>query len=205
MEITAITPQVKDKTRCNIETDGRFYCGMTLEAVVKNHLKAGMTITPERLSEIQLESEKATALDKALNFITVSMKSEKQIRDYLLGKGYLKDVCDYVVEKMKEYGYVDDASYALRFAAGAKKRMGKRLLALELKRRGISEGDAKEALLSVTEEEESAKEILMKYLRGKQWDAITLQKGYRYLIGKGFDFDVARSAVKSLGEADDED
>ena len=26
-EITAITPQVKDKTRCNIYVDGRFCCG----------------------------------------------------------------------------------------------------------------------------------------------------------------------------------
>lgn len=34
-EITAITPQVKDKTRCNIFIDGRFYCGLTLEAAVK--------------------------------------------------------------------------------------------------------------------------------------------------------------------------
>ena len=43
-EITAITPQVKDKTRCNIYIDGRFYCGMSLETTIKNRLKVGQIV-----------------------------------------------------------------------------------------------------------------------------------------------------------------
>ena len=62
-EITAITPQIKDKRRCNVYVDGRFCCGLTLEATVKNRLKVGQVITPERLAEIQLDSEKNTAFD----------------------------------------------------------------------------------------------------------------------------------------------
>ena len=81
MEITAITPQVKDKTRCNIETDGRFYCGMKLETVVSNRLKVGMHVSGEELSRMQLESEKLTALDKALFHITATMKTEQEVRD----------------------------------------------------------------------------------------------------------------------------
>ena len=34
-EITDITPQVKDKERCNIYVDGRFYCGLKLETAIK--------------------------------------------------------------------------------------------------------------------------------------------------------------------------
>ena len=86
-EITAITPQVKDKTRCNIYVDGRFCCGLTLETVVKNRLKIGQSITEEKLSEIQLESEKNSALDKALTHISATMKTQKQIREFLTKKG----------------------------------------------------------------------------------------------------------------------
>ena len=103
-EITGITPQVKDKTRCNIEVDGRFYCGMKLETVMKNRLKVGACVDGESLSRLQLESEKTTALDKALTHISASMKTEMQIRVFLRKKGYLNDVCDYVVEKMREIG-----------------------------------------------------------------------------------------------------
>jgi len=35
-EITSITAQSKDKRRCNVYVDGRFYCGLTLESVVKS-------------------------------------------------------------------------------------------------------------------------------------------------------------------------
>lgn len=79
---------------------------------MKNRLKAGQTIDPATLSKIQLESEKSTAFDKALNFISAAQKTEKQVREYLAGKGYLPAVADYVMEKMREYGFLDDGGYA---------------------------------------------------------------------------------------------
>ena len=36
MEITAITPQKHDAARCNIEVDGRFFCGMQLLTVMEH-------------------------------------------------------------------------------------------------------------------------------------------------------------------------
>ena len=38
-EITSITPQLKDKERCNIYVDGRFYCGLRLETAVRCRLR----------------------------------------------------------------------------------------------------------------------------------------------------------------------
>ncbi len=203
MEITAITPQVKDKTRCNIEVDGRFYCGMKLETVVSNRLKAGMSVSAEELSKMQLESEKTTALDKALTHITSSMKTEREVRAFLTKKGYLGDVCDHVVEKMKEYGFLDDGAYAASYAEHAAKRKGKRLIASELRQKGVSDEAIESALDGLTGESESAKRLLEKYLRGKPTDRKTLQKAYSYLIGKGFDHDTARAALGSLAEEDE--
>ena len=77
-EITEITPQAKDKKRCNVYVDGRFCCGLTLETVVKNRLKVGKIITQEELGEIQLESERATAFDKALTHLSTTRKTETE-------------------------------------------------------------------------------------------------------------------------------
>lgn len=203
MEITAITPQVKDKTRCNIEADGRFYCGMKLETVVSNRLKVGMHVSGEELSRMQLESEKLTALDKALFHITATMKTEQEVRDYLKKKGYLSDVCDYVIERMKAQGFLDDAAYAAAYAEHAGARKGKRLIAAELKRKGIADGDIESALETLTGEEESAKAVLEKYLRGKPLDRKTLQKAFSYLIGKGFSYETARAVLGSLAEEEE--
>ena len=104
MQITAITPQKHDGSRCNIEVDGRFFCGMQLLTVMEHRLKVGSVVTEEQLSALQLAGEKQTALDKALLHISASMKTERDVRDFLRRKGYLKEVSDYVVKKMKGYG-----------------------------------------------------------------------------------------------------
>lgn len=205
-EITAITPQVKDKRRCNIFVDGRFYCGLTLEATVKNRLKVGQTVSPETLSEIQLESEKNTALDKALTHVSATRKTEKQVRDFLSGKGYLPAVVDYAIEKMKGYNFLNDGEYAEAYIESAGKKKGSRLIKMELKSKGVSDEEIDGALSAVDSETqiEAAKAVLQKYMRGKTADRETLHKAYRYLMGKGFEYETARVALASLGELDEE-
>ena len=200
-EITAITPQVKDKRRCNIYVDGRFCCGLTLETTVKHRLKVGQIVTEEHLSEIQLESEKNTALDKALTHLSATRKTEKQIREYLTGKGYLSAVVDYAVEKLYSYNFLNDGEYAEAYVESIGKKKGGRLIRMELRGRGVSDAEIDEALFAREEgaEEIAAKEILAKYMRNKKADKTTLQKAYRYLLGKGFDHDAVKAALSGLG------
>ena len=203
MEITAITPQKHDAKRCNIEVDGRFFCGMQLLTVMEHRLKVGSIVTEEELSALQLAGEKQTALDKALTHISASMKTEKDVRDFLRRKGYLQEVSDYVVEKMKGYGYLDDEAYARAYAESAGKRKGSRLIRMELKRKGVPES----ALAALPERDErgAAAEVLQKYLRGKEQDVKTLRKAYAHLLSKGFDHDTARAALEELRGAWEEE
>lgn len=199
--ITAIAPQKKDKQRCNLSIDGRFYCGMQFETVVKFRLKVGMSVSEEELAAMQFESEKQTALDKALTHITATMKTERDVRSFLQKKGYLEDISDYVVGKMKEYGFLDDAVYAARYAESARGRKGGRLIALELKRKGVPDGDIEAAVGALGDETESARAQLAKYLRGKDLsDRATLRRAFSYLLSKGYDADTARAALGGIDE-----
>ena len=204
-EITAITPQVKDKTRCNIFVDGRFYCGMRLETVIKNRLKVGMHADEKTLSDMQLESEKSVALDKALTHISATRKTEKEIRDFLSKKGYLPAVIDFVTDKMRGYGFLNDGEYAAEYISHAAKKKGGRLIKCELRAKGVSEEDIEDALEDLDEDTElsAATGVLKKYLRAKSADKETLQKAYRYLLGKGFDFDTAKRAIDAFRGEDD--
>ena len=205
MEITAITPQAKDKTRCSIYVDGRFYCGLTMETAVKNRLKVGQSVSAEYLSEIQLESEKRTALDKALTHLTATQKTEREIRDFLTKKGYLPAIAEYVLEKLRGYNFVNDGEYAKAYVTAKSSKKGERLIRMELRAKGIADADAADALAEIDEETQisSAKAVLEKYMRGKTADAPTLQKAYRHLLSKGYSFDVARSALSSFGDVDE--
>ena len=205
-EITGILPQVKDKTRCNIYLDGRFCCGLTLETVIKNRLKVGKTVTETELAEMQLESEKNTALDKALTHLSATRKTEKQIRAYLTEKGYLPAVVEYVLEKLRSYNFVNDGEYAEAYVEHAVKRKGERKIRMELRGKGVADEQIDAALSQVDEEQEieTATGILQKYMRGKTADKETLQKAYRYLMGKGFSYDVAKSALSAFGDCEED-
>ena len=205
-EITDITPQVKDKRRCNIYVDGRFCCGLTLEATMKYRLKVGQIVTPERLSEIQLESEKNTAFDKALTHLSATQKTEKQVREFLIKKGYLPAVIEYVIEKLRSYNFLNDGAYAESYVGFAAKKKGGRLIRMELRGKGIDENEIDAALDTLDEEQEiqTAGAVLEKYMRNKPCDKETLQKAYRYLMGKGFDYEIIRTALRQYGADDDE-
>ncbi len=205
-EITAIETQKKDKRRCNVYVDGRFCCGLTIETVAKNRLKTGTIITPERLAEMQMESEKNTAFDKALTHLSATRKTEKQIREFLSKKGYLPTVVAYVVGKLQDYGFLNDTEYAEAYVEKSASKKGGKLIRMELKSKGVSDERIAKALDSVSPEsqEETALILLKKYMRGKVADTATLQKAYRHLANKGFDYEIIRSALRNFGELDEE-
>jgi regulatory protein len=173
---------------------------------VKNRLKVGQIVSPERLAEIQLESEKNTAFDKALTHISATQKTEKQMREFLQGKGYLPEVIEYVVEKLRSYNFLNDGQYAEAYVESLSKRKGSKLLRMELRSKGVSDLEIDAALdtLPIEREEETAKILLEKYMRGKVCDKNTLQKAYRYLLGKGYDYEVIKSALTAFGECDED-
>ena len=203
--ITAITPQKKSPDRCNIFLDGEFFCGMSLIVVMKNRLKAGMKIDVSRIEEIQLETEKNEALDKAMTLLSSYEKTEKQVRDYLKEKGYTPLVISYVTDKLGEYGFVSDESYAMRYADAYAKKKGAKLIALELKRKGVSEETAVSATENLGDQTEFAVAIAEKYVKNKPLDIKTKQKLYRHLLSKGFSYDEVQSATdRMFGYSDDE-
>ena len=162
-KITDIKPQAKTPTRCNIYLDNSFYCGLELETVMKFRLKVGQEIEPERLDEIQLDSEKIKALDKALTFISKSKKTKKQVKDYLYKKGYTVQTVDAVILKMEDYRFIADDDYAEGYVKTYSKSKGKRLLKMELKQKGVSEEDMASALSLVEDESENALAVAQKY------------------------------------------
>lgn len=201
-EITLIEPQKKDKRRCNVYVDGRFYCGIKLEVAVKYRLKAGTFIEKSKLDEIQLETEKSEALDKAMTHISATMKTEKQIADFLAKKGYTEAVVNFVMEKLKYHGLVDDYAYCRVYTESVKGK-GKRALEADLIKRGADRKAIETVLSDLEEDEGEAATVLEKYMRGKEITKENLYKGFKYLLSKGYGYDTAKSALEKYG-VDDE-
>lgn len=203
-KITDIKPQVKNPTRCNVYLDNAFYCGLELETVMRYRLKAGDDIEKERLDEIQSDSETARAFDKALSFISLSKKTKKQVGDYLTKKGYTDKTIDRALEKMQSYAFIDDEDYARDYARSVSANKGKRLIALELKRKGVSDADASAALDELGDELPSATAVAEKYAKNKEKNRENLLKCYKYLLSKGFSYDTAKQAADEIFRYEDD-
>ncbi len=202
-EITFIEPQKKDKKRCNVYVDGVFYCGIKLEVAIKYRLKAGMQIEKSVLDEIQFETEKSQAVDKAMTHLSASMKTKKQMRDFLVKKGYTESVINYVLDKLEYYKLIDDFAYCRAYVNSVSGK-GKRALEADLLKRGADKKAVEEALNETEEDITIAFAVLEKYMRGKQISKESLYKGFKYLLSKGYGYDTAKSALEKFGGADED-
>ena len=197
MIISKIEVQKKNKQRVNLFLDGNFYCGLSCETVVKNKIKEGLEITQEQVDLLKNETEKEIALTKALNVISKSSKTVKQINEYLLKKGFEEDAVNYVVAKLLEYNYINDETFAKNYVKFKTKTNGKRKILMELKHKGVEDALAITAIDDFSKDEENINAIAEKYLKSKPRDLKTKQKAFRYLTSIGYTPDVI---IKSLNK-----
>ena len=195
--ITQLKVQSKDKNRVNLYLDGKFYCGLDLETALKNSLKVGTIITEQKLSEIQLESEKQTALDKTLKLISVRYKTQREVEKYLYEKGYLAPTVYYVISKLSEYHYIDDEKFVNSYIASHKSISGKLKLKRNLILRGINESLVDNALNDDEfEQSEQIKKLAEKYMKNKEDIRENYIKLFRYLMNKGFEYEEIKNVLK---------
>ncbi|MBR0189734.1 MAG: RecX family transcriptional regulator [Clostridia bacterium] len=200
-KITAITAQEKHKERVNLFVDGEFFAGVSLETAIKLRLKVGDSVDETRLNEILKETERTEALNKAADYALKTLKTKRQVKDYLLKKGYSEETVWQTVDKLKEYGYIDDKEYSKRFIESTSKTQGKRLIEYKLMMKGVKKEDIAAAYETAeTDDNASARALCEKYLRNKEKTRENVLKAYKYLIGKGFSYEQADYAVALFRE-----
>lgn len=202
-KITSIEQQKKDKTRCSVYIDGAFYCGLKIEVAIKYRLKAGMEIERSELDEIQLANEKIQATERAMNHLSATLKTRRQMSDFLASKGYTQAVIDYVIDKLEGYGYIDDYAYCRAYVASVSGK-GKTAIRAALLKRGADRDAIDEALSEVEEDEDEVMAVVRKYMRGKEYSRENINKAIRHLISRGYSYETAKSAASKLGEDIDE-
>jgi len=200
MLITKLEVQKNRQDRANLYLDDKFYCGISIELVMKENLKKGMEIDKEKLDELILEDEKGSALSKAVKYISSNLKTTKQIKDYLKKKEYNPQTIDYVLEKLDEYKYLDDENYAKSFVLTYSSKYGKLKLISALKSKGISDKIIDNVFAE--EMESNIKSVAEKYLRNKENNAQTYLKLSRFLYSRGYEFDEINKLINEYKEED---
>ena len=149
------------------------------------------------------------ALEKATAYLNRSPHTEREVIDYLLRKGYEADEAEAAASELKEYGYIDDLSYArLYFEYGFEKGRGRDRISRELAGKGIPRDIIDEAfstLENVPDEYETALELAAQIVQENggvieemsYTDKQKLQaKIVRRLSSRGFSGSVCYSAAR---------
>ena len=121
-----------------------------------------------------------------------------QVIKYLKDKGFQGKTIAKVVDKLLDYGYVNDEVYAKTFAEQRITGKGKRAIAYELKSKGVDEKTVEKVMEEAGDEDEGCMRVALRYLKGKTPDYETKVKTYRYLLSKGFDYDVAKKTLDKI-------
>lgn len=147
--------------------------------------------------------------DYALKLISFKDRTEKEITDRLLRKGFSEEEAAGELAFLHEYGYINDESYAKRFAADAVnlKKWGKRRIITELVRRGIERTAAENAAEEVCTDTQSliADELRRKFSGADLKDIKERRRIFAYFARRGFSPPEISGAMNAACAADDYD
>ena len=201
MSIVTAIEQQRRRRRYNVYVDGEFALALEPETLATSGLKVGSVVTGNRLMELAAADLRKRAFDAALRLLSYRPRTEHEIRTRLLRRGLPPDVVSAAIEKLRDYGYVDDAAFAQFWveSRNSGSPRGQRLLRRELRGKGVDVETAATATATVAEEDAARQAALKKErsLRGLEYrDFRNRLAGY--LQRRGFGYDVIRPVVNEL-------
>ena len=203
-KITALKQGLKNPDRVNVFVDDKFSFSLDISQVVDLKIKVGLLVSAADLAEFKKASEFGKLYQRALEWVLVRPRSERELRDYLYKKIYEKKLdknyIDRIIEKLKDKKYVDDLKFAEYYVENrfSKKGISLKRLKMELLKKGVSKEIIEEVLAgSSRNEEEEIKKVILKK-RSKYDD----EKLTAYLVRQGFQYDLVRELVRQTSEMD---
>jgi len=176
---------------------------LTPDAIVKFGIGVGQ-VDDDRLAEAEFESECAFALSRAMNWLTASYRSECELMRYLRERKYCPKVAEYVVNKLKEYNFLSDENLAKQVVEYGQKKMGVYKMRQKLAEKGVSREIIDKALENLEPQDDVCYAMAVKKLGNMERTRENMAKVYRFLAGKGFDFDTIKRAFNKLNYEDEE-
>ncbi len=202
--VTKVEVQARNKNKANIYLNEEFYAGASIETIYKLGIKKGLEVDEKKLEELLTEEEKHKALTKAVDYVSKFIKTEKQIKDYLVKKGFSEGAVNEAVFKLKEYKLIDDEMFVKSFTESKKNSSGKIKIKSMLLQKGIDKNLASSVDDYVENEQEVCDRLAIKFMKNKEFNMQNKQKLYRNLLQNGFSYDNVSYSVNKLFNGRDE-
>ena len=200
-EITSIKVQKHNQQRVNVYLDGEFAFG--LSRFVAAWLTPGRKLSKAEIDRLLLEDTYEVAFHKALGFINHRPRSVEETRQRLLKKGFSDEVVEVTLEKLVQKDWLNDLDFSRQWIENRNtfRPRSHRLLAYELKLKGIADNTITQALEDfVGDEDAMAYRAGLKKAQQCRNEARPdfMRKVGGFLGRRGFRYEIVKPAAERL-------
>ncbi|MCS7056507.1 MAG: RecX family transcriptional regulator [Thermoflexales bacterium] len=196
--ITALKAQ-QGKERVNVYLDGEFAFSLALVHAV--WLKIGQRLSDDEVAALRAADTVEQVRLRALDFIAYRPRSVWEVQRRLKRAGADDVAIAAVIERLKAAGLLDDDAFSRAWVDSRMRTRprSKRMIAWELRRRGVSSADIAAALEEV-DEDDAAYRAAAQRLPKLQGLAPMERKRklHAYLARKGFDYETIERAIQQV-------
>ncbi|CAN5502970.1 MAG: regulatory protein RecX [Pyrinomonadaceae bacterium] len=156
------------------------------------------------------DKSRERTMNRAVKLLSAKPRSIGELRERLLEKVWTnEEIVNSVIEKLKEYKYLDDQQFARSLALSKlrQKPQGKRRLQQALSRKQLDKEIVDEAIVSAFEKMPEGNLINLAIekrlrLKGRPETREDKKKFYDHLLRQGFSYDLIRSRMAEISKGE---
>ena len=198
-KITAMVVQKKNPNRVNIHLDGEFAFG--LARIVAAWLRVGQELSEEKIEQLQAEDARERAFQQAMLFLSYRARSESEIRKNLYKHEIPEAVIEQTLERLRQAGLANDNQFASAWVENRStfRPRSRRMMAMELKLKGLDEEAIRAAIETVDDEAAAYEAAQKKVPRFKplEWNDFR-RKLSEFLARRGFSYSTIAPVVTRI-------
>ena len=197
--ITALKAQKRNHQRINVYMDGEFAFG--LARIVAAWLHIGQQLSDAKIAELRAEDERESAFQMAVNYLSYRERSRSELEQHLARHDVSPELSEGVLQRLKENGMLDDSRFARHWMENRNdlRPRSRRMLAFELRRKGLEDGDIQQALENLDDDDAAyrAASAYVRKLRNLDWPDFRNRLS-AFLARRGFSYATAAPIVSRV-------
>jgi regulatory protein len=198
-KITALVAQRRNPNRVNIYLDGEY--AFSLARIVAAWLRVGQEWDEEKIKQLQAEDAHERAVQQALLFLSYRSRSESEIRQNLRKHEIPEDVIDQTLQRLRQDGLANDDQFAQAWVENrsAFRPRSRRMMAMELRQKGLTDDAVSSALEDVDDEVLAYEAAQKRAPRLKDLEWVDFRKKLsEFLARRGFSYSVIAPVVTRI-------
>lgn len=167
-------------------------------------LKEGQSLDLEEYDNWLMVRQYRFALDRAVGYLAARARSKREIEQKLLQAGYRPCTVEMVIYKLEREKLLDDGDFARQWVESRQHhKLGRSRIAQELRRKGVSQDEAEEALAIIEDDDQLAGAVAL-----AQKAAARIKPGEdmrkassriaAMLARRGYSWDIAKEAIQQV-------